>query len=491
MRKRFSLRARIFLIVALLLLISMVGGMVSIYSTYQMNALVESMVSSDILAFRTALELRNALVMQKGYVTYYFQDRDTGWLRQLNEYHLIFEGWIKKARAIAGEGGARNILNQIESEYIHYSTAREQVINYYKTENHDAGYKLHQEIRKRFFHINELCEQFRDLHYENIKRIQGEVRSRARFTQKLVLGAMPVYIILIGLLAYILLIQILKPIRLLTMEADLTDRMKPVFDEDEVKALTNRVYNLIKDVDQTKTKLEWSREHLLQSEKLAMVGKLAAGVSHSIRNPLTSVKMRLFSLERNLDMSPILKEDFEVISEEIRHIDNIVRNFLEFSRAPKLKVQRISPSDVVDMSLELLAHRLESYDVEVTVSRKSRLPEIPIDPEQLKEVLVNLVENACEAMVSGGKIKVIEEETIEKNERVLVIKVQDNGPGIPEDMQENVFNPFFSKKEEGTGLGLSIATRIVREHGGWLDFNSKEGEGATFIITLPMGEAAF
>ena len=91
-----------------------------------------------------------------------------------------------------------------------------------------------------------------------------------------------------------------------------------------------------------------SQEHLLQSGKWAMVGKLAAGVAHSIRNPLTSVNMRLFSLKRSLAMSPSQQEDFEVISEEIRHLDTIVRNFLEFSRPPKLKMQRISPSDVVD-----------------------------------------------------------------------------------------------------------------------------------------------
>ncbi len=143
-------------------------------------------------------------------------------------------------------------------------------------------------------------------------------------------------------------------------------------------ALRQRVHSLIENVDQTQSELQQSREHLVQAEKLAMVGKLAAGVAHTIRNPLTSVNMRLFSLERSLELSQTQREDFEVIAEEVRHIDNIVQNFLEFARPPKLKIQRISPSEVVDMALQLLRHRLESYGVQLeletanTISPKLR-----------------------------------------------------------------------------------------------------------------------
>jgi signal transduction histidine kinase len=244
-------------------------------------------------------------------------------------------------------------------------------------------------------------------------------------------------------------------------------------------------------VDQTQSELQQSRAHLLQAEKLAMVGKLAAGVAHTIRNPLTSVNMRLFSLERSLELSQTQQEDFEVISEEVRHIDTIVQNFLEFARPPKLKIQGISPSEVVDMALQLLRHRLESYGVQVELDREHRLPMIEADPEQLKEVLINLLVNGCEAMGQGGLIVIREEEgVVEPLGRVVVIRVKDNGPGIPKSVRDQVFQPFFSTKEEGTGLGLSIAYRIVEEHGGWLSLKSKEGEGTTFTITLPCREDA-
>ena len=297
----------------------------------------------------------------------------------------------------------------------------------------------------------------------------------------------PLVVVLGVLLAYILIKQILGPIRQLALTTTPANPGTRV--PDEVKALSTRVYSLIEDVDQAQTELERSQEHLVQSGKWAMVGKLAAGVAHSIRNPLTSVNMRLFSLKRSLAMSDSQQEDFQVISEEIRHIDAIVRNFLEFSRPPKLKIQRISPSHVVDMALVLLRHRLESYGVEVKLDRAARLPAVLTDPDQLKEVLVNLVLNACEVMVGGGTITI--REAAVKDSRLgpaVVIRVSDTGPGIPKSIQDQVFQPFFSTKEEGTGLGLSIATRIIADHGGRLELESREPEGAIFIITLPLGQ---
>jgi signal transduction histidine kinase len=194
-------------------------------------------------------------------------------------------------------------------------------------------------------------------------------------------------------------------------------------------------------------------------------------------------------LSRSLKLTDYQKEDFDVISEEIRHTDTIVQNFLEFSRPPRLKMQRISPSIVVDMGLQLLEHRLKSYDVTVDVIRTDPLPEIQADPEQLKEVLVNVMINACEAMEQGGSIVIQEEEALlPPLGRVAVIRLKDNGPGIPESIRDNIFQPFYSTKEEGTGLGLSIATRIIEEHQGQLDVESEEGKGSTFIITLPIRE---
>jgi signal transduction histidine kinase len=484
MWKYISLRARIFLLLGALIFTALVGGLVTIWHTGATDALFTSLIDKNMASFQAAEGLEIALLRQKGYLTYYFLDGNPEWLNELKQNHQTFLEWLEKAHNSATTPVMTEILARIDSKYRSYISEREHVINLYKAGDRDKGAKLHWEIRHQFLEIYDLCENYKLVNHGIISQIKDESLAQSRFIKSLALIVMPSVVLLGLLLAYILSKQLLEPIRQLSMETGLTTGASG--EQDEVQALSRRFHDLIENVDQAQTKLERSQEHLLQSEKMAMVGKLAAGVAHSIRNPLTSVKMRLFSMGRTLDLTPTHKEDFEVISEEIRHIDTIVGNFLEFARPPKLTMQKVSPSEVVDMALQLLRHRLESYNVAVKLERHRPLPEVWADPDQLKEVLVNLLTNACEAMKSGGSIVIHEGETfLQSVGQVIAVQVSDNGPGIPESIQDKIFQPFFTTKEEGTGLGLSIAARILGEHGGWLDLESREGQGTTFTINLP------
>lgn len=492
MFKKIGLRTKIYIVLAPLVLITLTGALTTMLLTHRVGALLASSIDANVTALNVAEELETSLAMQKGLLTYYFLDSDPEWLTQLDQHRHLFEDWLRKARESSNTEKQFEILNDIESKYIRYSYSRDQVVSLYTGGDRDGGLKLHRDIRSQFFAIRDLCERYKELHAQSIFKARADIRSQFQSINALALLAICGSIVLGILLVYILINRVLDPIRQLAQGGTDTGGTA-VRETDEIMALSRRVYSLMEDVDQTQTQLQLSREHLVQSEKLAMVGKLAAGVAHSIRNPLTSVKMRLFSMQRSLDLSATQKEDFDVISEEIRHIDAIVRNFLEFSRPPKLKIQKVSPSDVVDMAIQLLRHRIESYGVGVELYRQRRLPEIEADPEQLKEVLVNLMVNACEAMPDGGQIVIREEEGVTKPlGRVVVIRVSDNGPGIPETIRDKVFQPFFSTKEEGTGLGLSIATRIIEEHRGCLHVKSRESRGTTFTITLPCkGEGAW
>jgi len=482
-----SLRGRIYFLLLGLMAINLVGASVTFWYTSRTRDLYTTLVDSEIQSLTAAQGLESALVMQKGFATYYFLNQDPSWLEQLKFHQERFENWIHKARATPLDRQGLDILAEIESRYLRYVMNRDQVIELYKNGQREAGASLHWEVRNQFLALYQLCETYKKLHEELLARESQSYKEKADLVSVMAGVALPGSALFGVLLVLILLKQVLGPIRQLAMDTEEKSRVDGV--GDEVEALRQRVHHLITDVDKAKTKLEESREHLVQSEKLAMVGKLAAGVAHSIRNPLTSVKMRLFSLERVLRLDPVQKEDFEVISEEIRHIDTIVKNFLEFARPPKLKVQPASPSDVVDTALTLIRHRLESHGVEVSVSRHRRLPVLQVDDDQLKEVLVNILLNACDAMAGGGRIDIQEEVgIIEPRGRVALIRIRDNGPGISEELQADIFQPFFSTKEEGTGLGLSIAKRIMDEHGGWLHVHSAEGQGATFVIGLPCKE---
>jgi len=485
--RRLSLRKRIYLILTALVFITFVGGLVMVWYTYRSEEVLTSIIDRNLAAFQSAAALESALVNQKGFVSYYFLDGNPDWLRQLGEYRQIFKEQLNRARSLAENSRQIDAVNHIEREYQLYVAEKDRVIHYYKTGNFETSAKLHKKVRNRFFKILEFTEKFKTIHKNRVFQARQESHVQALKLRYIAGTAMVMVIGLSLLLAFVLANQILDPLRKLAREANRNGRIdKP---DNEVKALRLSMEDLIEDAGQTHVELERSREHLLQAEKMAMVGKLAAGMAHSIRNPLTSVKMRLFSLSRSLEMTDYQREDFDVISEEIRHTDTIVQNFLEFARPPKLKTQQISPSVVVDMAIQLLEHRLKSYEVNVKIIRKQPLPEIQIDPEQLKEVFVNIMENACEAMGAGGSIVIIEEvSSVQPSKKAAVIRLSDYGPGISESVIEKVFQPFFTTKDEGTGLGLSIASRIIEEHGGRLEVKSREGEGTTFIIKLPIEE---
>ncbi len=487
MWKKINLRKRLYLVLTVLFMVTLAGGLITIWYSYRTEKLITSIIEKNLTTLQTAEDLDVALVNQKGFVSYYFLDSDPNWLKQLEKHREIFRKKLKDAGEFTTSIEQKETIKLIESEYNKYTAAKDQVISFYKAGHHETGALLHRDVRDRFFNLLNLCGRYKKIFLKEITQVKLNSRAQASKMRIMAVFAILIDFSLAAFLAYILIKEILIPLgNLISVVNGEAIGKKP---DNIVNQLRQGIYNLIEDMGITRSKLEQSRESLLQSEKMAMVGKLAAGMAHSIRNPFTSVKMRLFSLGRSLELNREQKEDFHVISHEIRHVDTIVQNFLEFSRPPKLKIQSISPSAVVDMTIRLLTHRLQSYDVNVKVIRNSSLPMVQADPEQLKEVLVNLIVNACEAMENGGEIVIQEDISfVPQLERVAVIRISDNGPGIPKTLQDKIFDHFFTTKEEGTGLGLSIAKRIIEEHKGWLDMISNEGTGTSFVITLPSKE---
>lgn len=277
--------------------------------------------------------------------------------------------------------------------------------------------------------------------------------------------------------------QVLAPLRRL---ATLTEN--PFQGGSELEALSAHVRALVDDMQRSRAELAERDEALRQAEKLALIGKLAAGVAHSVRNPLTSVKLRLFSLTRSLTLSAEQQEDFDVIAGQIRHIDVIVRNFLEFSRRPPLRKVEADLEELARQCFDLLSHRLTDQGVEVELRNEAGVPRVKADPDQIKEALVNLILNACEAMKGKGTLRCrLEAGIVPPWGHCVVLRLHDSGSGVPDELRETIFQPFFSNKTEGTGLGLPIARRIFEEHGGWLSLAPDQASGACFVAGLPAG----
>ena len=485
-----GLSVRVYSLFSVLLSMALTGGVITIWYATSTGSMLRMMMEQDVTALEAARELETALINQKGFVTYYYIDQNPEWLEKLNRQKHDFDDALGVAFEHTHTQKERDILLKVRDEYAQYSESRDRVIDLYKNGRFEEGADLHWKIRLNFFAIHTLTQEYKKIYTHNIMETQASMRRRAAGMRNFVVAGM-IALLALGVACGVTLArQVIQPIRRLSAAASMAEGQDNTR-ENEMKVLSRSVHGLIENVGAAKKELEQSRELLEHSEKMALLGKLSTEVAHSIRNPLTSIKMRLFSLQRSLQLNPAQKEDLEVVSEEMRRLDNIVRNFLEFSRPPRLKKQSVQVPALMTMTLELLQHRLKMARVAVERSTQENLPPVDADPELLKEVLVNFIVNACDAMEeTGGVIRIQEmEAAAEHVGRAVVVRIHDSGPGVPQDIQDRVLEPFFTTKAEGTGLGLSIARRIIEEHGGRIDLVSAPGRGAAFSISLPIPES--
>jgi signal transduction histidine kinase len=215
---------------------------------------------------------------------------------------------------------------------------------------------------------------------------------------------------------------------------------------------------------------------------------LAAGVAHEIRNPLTAIKARLFSLKRRLTPASQDRADTDVIDNEINRLERIVKDFLLFARPSDPQTVLMRGTDPLHEVQHLLGPQLERRGITVVV-QESPTGWIQVDPHQIKQVLINLVQNAADATEKGGRILLRARCEVARlgdhTAEVVVLEVEDDGRGMLPEVQARLFDPFFSTKDGGTGLGLSIASRIVEKHGGALQYQTKIDSGTTFGVVLP------
>ncbi len=235
-------------------------------------------------------------------------------------------------------------------------------------------------------------------------------------------------------------------------------------------------------------KLGESRAIIEQQEKLASLGVLAAGVAHEVRNPLTSIKARLYTLEKALRAGSAEAEDASVIGKEISRLERIVRDVLQFARPDEPRLVLVPAAQPLREIHELMAPQLQKHQIKLALEPAAEA-NLRIDPAQMKQVLLNLIQNAAESIERKGTVSLRARKTAERLGGQVVpavaLEVQDTGKGIPAEVQERLFDPFYTTKEAGTGLGLSIAARIVEKHGGRLGFQTQLNKGTTFSVVLP------
>jgi signal transduction histidine kinase len=218
------------------------------------------------------------------------------------------------------------------------------------------------------------------------------------------------------------------------------------------------------------------------------VGQLASGIAHEIRNPLNYISLAIDHLKSELlpvgsDRKEELQALTDKIKEEIRRVNYMVLNFMNYGRPLKLRTSAFSYGELLSRVLPLLEEKLTEQRVEIVTALGPDLPEMKADQELLRNCLVNLITNAAQAMPNGGKITL--GARFDSEADIFLLTFTDEGVGIKSEDIPKISQPYFTTKEAGIGLGLAITERIIKEHGGEISVESSVGKGTTFTITLP------
>jgi len=338
-------------------------------------------------------------------------------------------------------------------------------------------------------------------------------------SEEQMMAAVVATVVAVLALAWFLIWQmVLKPVRGLTRAAervaggDLSAEV-PVTSSDEIGGMTSAWNGMVRDLGRAREELEeWTRsleervaaktdelekahQQMLMVAKMASLGKLAAAVAHEINNPLTGIGTYARLLRRRCpaaepggtdDAERILK----LIEEEASRCGNIVRNLLLFSRTPGARFAQTDLAPILDRCVMLLQHQAQLQDKRIRIELAEGLPALICDASQIQQMILALAINGLEAAQPGGMVTL--SASAPAGAGVMVLKVSDNGRGIPREQIDRIFEPFFSTKEAGAGVGLGLAVvyGIVNRHHGRIDVDSRPGAGTEFTITLPLQQNA-
>ncbi len=301
-----------------------------------------------------------------------------------------------------------------------------------------------------------------------------------------------------------------RPVSLLTqgMEkvagGDLDSRLK-IYTQDEIGALAQAFNAMTYDLKKAKNELlDWGHDlekkvqdeaekikeahsQMIHSEKLASLGRMAAGVAHEINSPLTGIVTFGHLLREKFPSGSQELEDIDVIIEQANRCSAIIKGLLGFARASSAEKTSVNINDVMTSALNIVRNKADFFDIQFITDFADHLPLLTADASQLQQVFLNMIMNAADAMEKVGTMKMVTRSIHEQGKHLVEIEFSDTGPGIRDEDIPKLFEPFFTTKPvgKGTGLGLAVSHGIIQEHGGEILVKTQLGEGTSFFIRLP------
>lgn len=474
-------------------LLALASSGLALYSAWETNRLMSGITTTNLPGVRAAEEVEIALLEQRIAVAGFLLDngnRDR--LVDLERTRGEFEFWWKKADSLSHSEEERQLLAKLMDVYQRYDRTRAAAVDVYDDGKPVEAKRLLDEMSRLYQEGFQLCEQLIEANERTVREVVERSDHRMSVMTWSVGLVTGLEICLAAVLLWLFYRGILRPLK--SLLRDVHTQLPPPNggrrDEEEMQLVGTYLRRVLLDMQDTKTALENSAAQLHLAERLASVGKLTASVAHEIRNPLTAIKLWLFSVRESLGREGREDRLLQKIEDQIHRLETIVRHFLEFARPPEPRLKPTEIRSVLVDSLELARPLLMEKDIRTPELNGDTPTAVSADPDQLMQVFSNLFHNAAQAMQPGGRLSLSTavEESPASSDRYLAVRVTDTGSGISPEDQRRLFEPFFSTRPDGTGLGLCISASIVARHHGRLYLESTSPSGTTFVVQLPLAQ---
>jgi signal transduction histidine kinase len=443
---KYRLVAFILAIAGMVILIAWTG-----HTSWQRSGeLRVKLTTVQLQSFQIAEHLQQTIWELNNLVLRYGVYRDTNAWARFQTRSKELDDWIDEERPILSTDRERLILDLINTNY-----------DYYMAAAHDIETRLRASpptvtplvefagFEKQSQRILNLGSQLAKAHLDSMGSFLADSQKSLTYLRVVLLTSLVLLLISVGGLAVVVYRELIAPLRLKLVES---------------QALIER------------------------QEKLASLGMLAAGVAHEIRNPLTAIKAWLFLQQKHLQPGTPEHADTDVIAGEVSRLERIVKEVLLLARPSEPHLVTVPADEPLRQVQALLKPQFEKANIRLAIQDSVSSP-IKIDPQQIQQVLINLIQNAADSIGHDGEVtlraRLDSKRLADRVSEVVILEVADTGKGIPPEVEKRLFDPFFTTKDAGTGLGLAIAARIVEKHGGALQYQTQPNRGTTFGIVLP------
>lgn len=490
---------RVFIWMLLGLAVLMGAVFLIIAHTYNLQKTTEYHIESARVSVTEAKEMENELKAIKGLTYTYIVNKSSVWLDSLEHHDSNFIIHLERARLRANTQEEKLLIQQVSALFSNYE--QNILIAIERDKNNDrttANALLLHSAQDLLGTIQRKSNEFIKINQQTEEELEREQSITNSVISKILIS-LGIGGIVVGLLFGWLISRLLfGPINQLVLTVrgasgeTVLEKLR-LSSGNELSEIGDRVKELIAKINKANEDLSKNKELLQYSNKYAALGKIAPTIAHEIRNPLAAIKMLVYSIGEDSSVSESVKDDLNIISSEIVRMENFTKDFLRFAKPADPVFTQVNPTIALSEVIHLLKPRFKKSNIILIENTPKLTYSVLADSGQLKQIFLNIILNAIDAMPNGGTLTINAEITTALNpvlndtaKEFMRIDIQDSGNGIPLAILNNLFEPFIKGSDQGVGIGLSISQSIANSHGGWIAAeNSSLLSGAVFKVFLP------